>query len=143
MSRHERICMYTIGLLLNTKKIFLKQPSLLIMEHPRALFGAKRWNRSRLILTFRAVIVFSTNTQFVIKLFNVKLIQINSLGTRSAIPSCCHWWWSCCCCHCSGSFYTDNVVQSESSNSPVPEPETSNAKGIYLCSFVHSSSRFL
>ena len=51
------------------------------------------------------------------------------LGTRSSIPSCCHWWWSCCCCHCSGSFYVDNVVQSESSESPGPEPaNTSSGK---------------
>ena len=48
-------------------------------------------------------------------------------GTRSSIPSCCHWWWSCCCCHCSGSFYVDNVVQSESSESPDPEPANTSA----------------
>lgn len=44
----------------------------------------------------------------------------STTGTRSHIPSCCHWWWSCCCCHCSGSFYVDNVVVSEASNS-VPD----------------------
>ena len=40
---------------------------------------------------------------------------------HSSIPSCCHWWWSCCCCHCSGSFYTDNVVQSESNSAAGPD----------------------
>jgi len=36
--------------------------------------------------------------------------QNSTPGGSTHIPSCCHWWWSCCCCHCSGSFYTDNVV---------------------------------
>ena len=65
-----------------------------------------------------------------------------SSGTRSSIPSCCHWWWSCCCCHCSGSFYVDNVVQSESSESPGPEQANASSGKVVLKDFLRKAFKF-